>query len=143
MELGRFYDVYRLDVDIGKPITLNRVLLYKDTEGDFYWGHPFLEHVRVHATVLEHFRGPKVKSFKFKAKTKYRRLVGHRQEMTRIRIDRIELLDHKEDPTWTVNKDPLYALMKNVYAEKKCQGTNFAELAERVVYDDHYIPNPV
>jgi len=45
---------------------------------------------KVTATVAAHYRGPKIVVFKFKAKKRYRRKTGHRQEMTRLTIDAIQ-----------------------------------------------------
>jgi large subunit ribosomal protein L21 len=40
-------------------------------------------------TVLEHVKGPKVIAFKYKPKKGYKRKVGHRQELIKIKIDSI------------------------------------------------------
>ena len=38
------------------------------------------------AHVDEHFRGEKIVVFKYKPKKRYRRRIGHRQELTRLTI---------------------------------------------------------
>ena len=38
------------------------------------------------AEVLEHFKGEKLRISKFKAKSKYRRVTGHRQYLTKVKI---------------------------------------------------------
>jgi large subunit ribosomal protein L21 len=43
----------------------------------------------VTATVVGHERGPKIRVFKFKPKRGYKRTMGHRQELTRLKIERI------------------------------------------------------
>jgi large subunit ribosomal protein L21 len=43
----------------------------------------------VSGTVLGEAKGPKLIVFKFKQKVKYRRKNGHRQHLTRVRIDEI------------------------------------------------------
>ena len=45
-----------------------------------------LERVKVTAKGLAHVRGEKLRVFKFKPKRGYKRLTGHRQELTRIQI---------------------------------------------------------
>ena len=40
----------------------------------------------VSAKVLGHERGPKLRVFKFKPKRGYKRMNGHRQELTRLQI---------------------------------------------------------
>src|SRR3954462_5689458 len=48
-----------------------------------------LGQVTVAAEVVEHLRGPKLRVNKFKPKRGYRRKMGHRQELTRIRVTKI------------------------------------------------------
>lgn len=44
---------------------------------------------KVAASIVEHTRGPKLKVFKYRPKKRARRMVGHRQELTRIKIEKI------------------------------------------------------
>ncbi len=44
----------------------------------------------VMATLLEQGRADKIRVIKFKPKVRYRRVVGHRQQFTKIRVERIE-----------------------------------------------------
>lgn len=48
-----------------------------------------LAKVTVRAQIVDDLRGPKIYIVKFKNKTGYRRRQGHRQELTRIKIDSI------------------------------------------------------
>ena len=48
-----------------------------------------LAKVTVRAQIVDDLRGPKIHIVKFKNKTGYRRRQGHRQELTRIKIDSI------------------------------------------------------
>lgn len=43
----------------------------------------------VRASVVDQHRDTKITVFKFKNKTRYRRRAGHRQSLTRIRVDEI------------------------------------------------------
>jgi large subunit ribosomal protein L21 len=52
-------------------------------------GQPTVEGAKVLATVVEEFRGPKIRIFKYKPKERYRRRMGHRQTYTRLRVDEI------------------------------------------------------
>ena len=47
----------------------------------------------VTAEIVGHERGKKLRVFKFKPKRGYRRRTGHRQELTRLRITKIEKSD--------------------------------------------------
>ena len=44
---------------------------------------------KVVATVVEQFKGQKVKVFKFKKRKNYKKLQGHRQKLTRVQIETI------------------------------------------------------
>ena len=74
--------------DAGSAITFDRVLLVADGE-TVTVGTPTVDGASVSATVLGEALGPKIVVFKFKQKVKYRRTAGHRQHMTRVRIDEI------------------------------------------------------
>jgi large subunit ribosomal protein L21 len=54
-------------------------------------GQPRVEGAKVTGLILEHFRGPKIRVAKYKAKSRYRKVVGHRQELTRIKITEIKV----------------------------------------------------
>jgi len=72
----------------GSSVTLDRVLLVGDGD-NVTVGTPTVSGASVSATVLGEERGQKIVVFKFKQKVKYRRRTGHRQHLTRLRIDSI------------------------------------------------------
>ncbi len=69
-----------------KTLTFSEVLLFVD--GDkVNIGTPTLKNVVVKAKVLEaDHKGPKLNIMRFKAKSRYRRRLGHRQHYTKIEI---------------------------------------------------------
>jgi large subunit ribosomal protein L21 len=85
---GDVIEVERLPDDAGAQIEIDQVLMVAGDEG-ISIGAPVVDGARVTATVAEHFRGPKIIVFKMKPKKRYRRKMGHRQEMTRLKIDAI------------------------------------------------------
>jgi large subunit ribosomal protein L21 len=91
VEAGTTLMLERLDGEpgvAGAQVTFDRVLLIGDGE-DVTIGTPTVAGASVSATVLGEAMGPKLVIFKFKQKVKYRRRTGHRQHMTRVRIDAI------------------------------------------------------
>ncbi len=52
-------------------------------------GTPYLDKVKVTAKVVEQFRGEKIRVVKFKSKSRYTRTTGHRQNLTRVLIEKI------------------------------------------------------
>ena len=79
----------RLDGEAGESRVFDRVLLLETDEGARA-GAPYLENVAVRATVLEHLRGDKIRVFKMRRRKKSRRTIGHRQDLSRVRIDGID-----------------------------------------------------
>lgn len=85
---GGLIEVDRLPVDPGQTIKMERVLLFAD--GDTVKvGTPFVQDVPVWAKVVEHFKGEKVIAFRYRPKKRIRVKRGHRQEYTRLLIERI------------------------------------------------------
>ena len=83
-------EVPRLTGDPGKTLTFDQVLLVSD--GDrITVGQPYLKGASLTAEVVEHFRGPKLKIFKFKRRRDFRKRRGHRDECTRIRVTAISV----------------------------------------------------
>jgi large subunit ribosomal protein L21 len=90
VEPGRFYDIDRLDAEADTEVTIDRVLLVAN-EDEISIGQPFVEGATVQATVMQHLRGRKILVYKMRPKKKTRKKQGHRQELTRLMIDAINL----------------------------------------------------
>lgn len=88
VEAGSELIIERLAEEPGASITFDRVLLIGDGEAVTI-GSPTVDGASVSGTVLAEELGPKLIIFKFKQKVKYRRRTGHRQHLTRVRIDTI------------------------------------------------------
>ena len=88
VEPDELVEVPRVDADPGKSLKFEQVLLLAD--GDkISVGQPYLQGATLTAEVVEHFRGPKLRIFKFKRRREYRRRKGHRDERTRLRVTSI------------------------------------------------------
>ncbi len=88
VEAGSTLDVERLAGDPGASVTFDRVLMIGDGD-QVTVGTPDVAGASVSGTVISQALGPKLIIFKFKQKVKYRRRTGHRQHLTRVRIDTI------------------------------------------------------
>ena len=86
---GDTVKIDRLEVEPGKPFTFDRVLLVNN-EGKITVGSPTVALASVVADVVEHIRGPKKVAFKMKRRKGYHRTVGHRQELTVVKIKEIK-----------------------------------------------------
>jgi large subunit ribosomal protein L21 len=87
---GDTLQIERLDVEAGQPYTFNRVLLVNN-EGKVSIGAPTVANATVTADVVEHIRGVKTIAFKMRRRKGYHRTVGHRQELTVVKINSISL----------------------------------------------------
>jgi large subunit ribosomal protein L21 len=85
------YVPYHSDADEDQDLTLDRVLLVSDEEGDVTVGTPTVEDASVSARVLEHVKGDKVIVFKKKRRKRYRVKRGHRQQYTQIKIESLNV----------------------------------------------------
>ena len=88
IEKGKYYDFNRISTELGKQITLNRVLLLNN-EGAISIGKPYLESVKIKGKILEHLRGKKTIVYKMRPKKKTRKTFGHRRKLTRVLITSI------------------------------------------------------
>jgi large subunit ribosomal protein L21 len=90
VEVGTELQVELLDVEPGKTITLERVLLVTDGDQSSI-GRPVVPDAAVSAQVVRQIRGEKLISFKYRPKARSRVKKGHRQELTVLRISDITL----------------------------------------------------
>jgi len=90
VEVGTELEVELLDVEPGKTIILDRVLLVVDGDQASI-GQPVVEAAEVSAEIVRQTRGPKLISFKYRPKARSRVKKGHRQELTVLRINDIVL----------------------------------------------------
>jgi len=82
--------VNRLALEPGAAFETDQVLLVEDDAKAVKVGAPYVAGSKVKGEVLAHYRDRKVIIFKHKRRKNYRRKRGHRQELTRIRIQAIE-----------------------------------------------------
>lgn len=87
---GDLLEVDRLETEAGKPVTFDRVLFVAN-EDKFSVGAPTVANASIVADIVEHIRGEKKVAFKMKRRKGYHRTVGHRQELTRIKISEIKV----------------------------------------------------
>ena len=85
VEHGKKIFVHRLEVEEGKEVEFDKVLLIED-EGNITIGEPTIKDAVVGGKILDHMRGDKVIVFKKKRKKGYRIKNGHRQNFTQVEI---------------------------------------------------------
>jgi large subunit ribosomal protein L21 len=86
---GQTLDVEKLEKEAGSSIDLE-VLMVSDADGkDVKVGTPNVSGAKVTAKVMEHGRAAKIRIVKYKPKSRYTRVNGHRQPFTKIQIQKI------------------------------------------------------
>ena len=87
---GETLEVERLSVETGQPVTFDRVLMINN-DGKVTVGSPLVANATVTADVVEHIRGEKKLTFKMKRRKGYHKSIGHRQELTVVKIKEIKV----------------------------------------------------
>jgi large subunit ribosomal protein L21 len=85
---GDTLEIERLPVAAGEAVTFDRVLMV-NKDGQVSVGSPTVASATVVGQVVEHIRGEKKTAFKMKRRKGYHRTVGHRQELTVVKIKEI------------------------------------------------------
>lgn len=81
-------DVIRIELlkaDEGATVDFEEVLLVSN-EGDVKVGAPLVDGGKVSAEVVRHGKSDKVTGIKFKRRHNYKRVFGHRQDFTEVKI---------------------------------------------------------
>ena len=102
VEKGQTFLVNRLEKESGKKISFDKVFLIED-KGKTTVGTPLVDKVSVSASIIDHLKGDKVIVFKKKRRKGYKVKNGHRQYLTKIKIDNISL--KKSTAKKTVTKE--------------------------------------
>ena len=82
---GSIVTIEKLEADAGATISFDNVLMYQDSQEPVI-GAPFVDGVRVVAEVVGQTKGAKIRVFTYKPKKRQRRTLGHRQQVTQVKI---------------------------------------------------------
>lgn len=89
-ETGKNYVLSGLVVDDDeKRITFDQVLLVSDGK-EIKVGKPLVKDSKVEAEIVSRSKGDKVKVFKYRAKKRYKKAYGHRDNIVKIVIKEIK-----------------------------------------------------
>jgi large subunit ribosomal protein L21 len=87
VQQGDVLDVELLTADEGESIVFDALAISNGSELSI--GTPVVAGAKVKASIVENLRGKKIFSFKKKRRKGYRRKIGHRQELTKIKVEEI------------------------------------------------------
>jgi len=108
VRVGETLDVEKLAVDAGAQVRLDQVLLAASDENVAY-GRPMIDGAVVTARVVRQYKGPKLIIFRYKSKSRYRRRTGHRQQLTQLMVQTIDIPGLGTD-TMAVRTRPVVAV---------------------------------
>ncbi len=80
--------IEKIEIEEGKSFAFDQVLLLVD-EKKVEVGQPLVKGAKVKVKILAQVRGEKIRVAKFRAKSRYRKVKGHRQRLTKIKIEKI------------------------------------------------------
>lgn len=83
---GATVTIDRLAGDVGADVSFDQVLLVAKDSGEVLTGAPYVAKAKVLAVIEAASRGPKIRVFKKKRRKGMRRTLGHRSELTRVRV---------------------------------------------------------
>ena len=86
---GETVRLEKLPAAEGEAVEFDRVALVSGDDGNVVVGSPYVEGAKVRGEVSAHGRDRKIRVIKFKRRQNYRRLYGHRQHYTEVRISEI------------------------------------------------------
>lgn len=78
-------------IDNKKSVTFTSVLMVSEEDDKVSFGNPFLSSAKVNAEVLGNEKDKKVLVFKQKPRKGHRKLKGHRQHYTKVKIKNIQI----------------------------------------------------
>ena len=91
IKTGDTLKVEKLEAEAGGEVVFDKVLLLAKEDGtDVKIGDPYLEGVSIAATVEEQGRSKKMRVVKFKRKVRYKRVIGHRQKYTKVKVKEVK-----------------------------------------------------
>lgn len=82
----------KLQGNNGETITFDKVLLIGGkTDKSVLVGRPYVAAAKLQAEIVDQdSRGEKLLTIKYRRRKRYRRMIGHRQELTRVLVTKIE-----------------------------------------------------
>lgn len=87
---GDSIKVEKINKEIGSEFIINNVLLVKD-DSKIMLGKPYLDDAKVLCKISNHVKERKIRVFFYHAKTTHKKMRGHRQQKTILKVEKIQL----------------------------------------------------
>lgn len=85
---GQVLKIEKLPIEPGKAVEFEQVLMVADGD-NIQIGGPFINGMKVTGEVVSQGRGPKIRIIKFRRRKHHMKQMGHRQDLTEVRITAI------------------------------------------------------
>ena len=79
-------------------VSFDKVIFMKDKSGQTVIGSPLINGIQIVCQVIEQIREKKIIVFKKKRRHNYRRKIGHRQDLTLLKIKEIKITKQSTSP---------------------------------------------
>lgn len=93
---GRYVDIELLENEPDSKVVFENIVMLVNGKKSKV-GQPYVQNASVEGTVVKHDKARKILVFKQRAKKGYRRKNGHRQNFTRVMINKIRTTAKKSD----------------------------------------------
>ncbi|WOX79237.1 50S ribosomal protein L21 [Candidatus Shikimatogenerans bostrichidophilus] len=88
---NKFFYLNKLKYKINKIIKFKKnILLIKDKNNKIFIGKPYIKNFIIKAIVINHIKSNKIIIFKKKKRKGYKKKIGHRQILTKLKIINIK-----------------------------------------------------
>ncbi len=74
-------------------VTFDEIIFFKNENGDSFIGSPLVKGVSIKAKVVDQIKDKKIIVFKKKRRHNYRRKIGHRQDLTLLKVEEIKMIN--------------------------------------------------
>ena len=99
-------------------LQFSEIVYCKNEKGEILIGSPYVKDIVVEATVLSQIKDKKIIVFKKKRRHNYRRKIGHRQELTLVKIENIFSSTEKKKPKVSKNTEEISKTTLETKGEK-------------------------
>ena len=98
-KIGDFLKLPRIsELKKNDSITFDKVIFMRDDKGQTVIGSPLIGGIQIICQVIEQIRDKKIIVFKKKRRKNYRRKIGHRQDLTLVKIKEIKITSQSSSP---------------------------------------------
>ena len=85
---GQVLNVEKIEGNDGSNLKIDKILLFVDGE-KVEIGKPYLDKIKVDLQIIKQYKDKKLDVYKYRSKSRYRRKIGHRQQLTQVKINKI------------------------------------------------------